>query len=549
MPGLKSLLASYDVAFLRDVAELWGIEAHTVEKRALLAELARGMNSEASFREVIGAANSPVAQALSHFSASGGVMPWQTFEHTFGTLRPMGPARRKREKPHRFPVNTSERLWYLGLVGRGTLRHHDELSEVAFVADELVPFLPKPKPNLASPAASRLPVWSASRVTPDPARGYQILNDLCTLFAALRTNQYERLPELSGKSPIYWQRQKYLAEALRLLDAQFQPNDTARVLLEKPRAEAFGWLVMNWMHSPAFDELLLVPQLRCEAAHQHTALAPRQALIDHLAALPADAWFRLEDLVDDIFERLPNFLRSGTDFNRWIISSTSPEHQLLHGFDHWRDVEGQYILFFVQHILTDFGLVRTGSLSDDSTADFFQLTPWFFQMLIQNQTPDLPAENQPVIISRDGKLEMSPLVPRIARYQLSRFTDWLSIQPAQFVYQLTPSSLQAAAEQGLEVKHLRALLRKFGKSGIPPVLQKALLRWERHGLEARIEPLLVLRLSEPALLERLRETKIANCLGEALGPTAVLVKPGCEKRVRAALHDLGILSNLPGGDQ
>jgi hypothetical protein len=141
---------------------------------------------------------------------------------------------------------------------------------------------------------------------------------------------------------------------------------------------------------------------------------------------------------------------------------------------------------------------------------------------------------------------MTPLVPRIARYQLSRFGEWLTLRPDRFVFQLTPASLQAAAEQGLELKHLRALLRKYGKPGIPPALQKALNRWESRGLEARIEPLLVLRLTEPELLEKLRESQASTCLGEALGPTAVLVKPGCASRLRAALRDLGILTDLPG---
>ncbi len=65
-------------------------------------------------------------------------------------------------------------------------------------------------------------------------------------------------------------------------------------------------------------------------------------------------------------------------------------------------------------------------------------------------------------------------------------------------------------------------------------------------MEARIEPLLVLRLADPELLEKLRESQASTCLGEALGPTAVLVKPGCASRLRVALRDLGILTDLPG---
>jgi hypothetical protein len=53
------------------------------------------------------------------------------------------------------------------------------------------------------------------------------------------------------------------------------------------------------------------------------------------------------------------------------------------------------------------------------------------------------------MVGRDGKLEIDTLVPRIARYQLSRFVgEWLTLRPDRFVFQLTPASLQAAAEQG-----------------------------------------------------------------------------------------------------
>ena len=550
MLDLKTLLASYDLAFLRDVAELWGIELHASERRTALAELAGEMNTQPLFDEITAALPQSAAVALEDLSAHGGKLPWQAFEHAYGELRPMGPARRKREKPHRFPENTTERLWYLGLVGRGTLRSQDELTEVAFIPVEFLSWLPEPtQKNAGSLAFPQLLAWSASKVTAQPAQRDQILDDICTLFAALRLELTAQLPNLSKKNEAYWQRLSALVKALSLLDEAGQPNENARVLLEKPRDEALKWLVQGWALNPDFDELRLVPQIRCEGNWQHSAIKPRQAVIDLLGSLPADTWYKTEDLVDFFRQNQPDFLRSGTEYNTWIISSNGSAPRLLHGFEHWNDVEGQYIRFLISEILPVFGLVRVGSLAEDSSCSLFQLTPWFFSVLRQNQNPELAEEDQPVVVGRDGKLEMTRLVPRIARYQLSRFAIWLEIQPERFVYQLTPASLQEAAGQGLELKHLRALLRKYGKPGIPPALQKALSRWESHGLEARIESLVVLRLAEPELLQTLRESKASSCLGEALGPTAVLVKPGCEGRVKAALREIGILTDLPGGDE
>ena len=253
--------------------------------------------------------------------------------------------------------------------------------------------------------------------------------------------------------------------------------------------------------------------------------------------------------MDDVFRQQADFLRSGADYNTWIISTSDASARLLHSFEHWRDVEGQYIRFLIAEVLVYLGMVRTGKLLNQSEDLVFQVSPGFSGLLSPDGSLELPEEAQPVLVGRDGKLEMTPLVPRIARYQLARFAEWHTLQADRYVFQLTPASLQAAGEQGLELKHLRALLRKYGKPGIPPALQKALARWEKNGLEARMEPLMVLRLTEPSLLEKLRESKASSCLGEVLGPAAVLVKPGCEGRVRAALHDLGILTDIPEGKE
>ena len=547
MPDLKTLLASYDLAFLRDIAELWGIELQAVERRTALVELANAMTSRQLFEEVFASLHPSASAALMELSRLGGKMPWQAFEHTYGDLRPMGPARRKREKPHRFPQNTTEKLWYMGLVGRAALRENQELSEFAFVPEEFLLWLPETaQAGFDEGSLRQLPAWSGAKVTALPPKSDQVLDDICTLFAALRMELVEQLPRLSTKEADYWQLLLTLTKSLDLLDQNDQPNENARVFLEKPRGEALRWLAQSWAQSQDIDELRLMPQLRCEGNWQHSATSPRRIILDRLSALPTGTWFKTQDLVDDIYQHQPDFLRSGSDYNTWIISSANPEARLLHGFEHWQDVEGQYIRFLISEVLFDLGMAQIGKLTDQPETQVFQIMPRFSKSLNPEEKLELPEENQPVLVGRDGKLEMTPLVPRIARYQLSRFGEWLTLRPDHFVFLLTPASLQAAAEQGLELKHLRALLRKYGKPGIPPALQKALNRWESRGLEARIEPLLVLRLAEPELLEKLRESQASTCLGEALGPTAVMVKPGCASRLRAALRDLGILTDLPG---
>jgi hypothetical protein len=102
--------------------------------------------------------------------------------------------------------------------------------------------------------------------------------------------------------------------------------------------------------------------------------------------------------------------------------------------------------------------------------------------------------------------------------------------------------LKKASEQGLKVEHLLSLLAKHTAGGIPPVLVKALKRWEANGTEARVQTQVILRVSRPEVLEELRKSKAGRFLGELLGPTTAVIKDGAQSKVLAALTELGLLA-------
>jgi len=114
-------------------------------------------------------------------------------------------------------------------------------------------------------------------------------------------------------------------------------------------------------------------------------------------------------------------------------------------------------------------------------------------------------------------------------------------------YRITPRSLNKAKEQGLKVEHLLALLAKHSDAGIPPVLVKALKRWEVNGTEARAETQVILKVSRPEVLEELRKSKAARFLGEPLGPTSIIIKAGAQAKVMAALDRDGPIAEDASG--
>ena len=133
------------------------------------------------------------------------------------------------------------------------------------------------------------------------------------------------------------------------------------------------------------------------------------------------------------------------------------------------------------------------------------------------------------------------------RYQLARFCEWGELKRGDYYYQLTPGSLKRAEQHGLQLNHLLALLQK-NADHVPPNLVTALDRFERHGKQARMEEVLVLRLSSPEILEELRASRAARFLGDPLGPTTVIVKPGAREKVLAALVEMGYLGEILGED-
>jgi hypothetical protein len=126
----------------------------------------------------------------------------------------------------------------------------------------------------------------------------------------------------------------------------------------------------------------------------------------------------------------------------------------------------------------------------------------------------------------DGRLVLSNLTPRWVRYQLARMCQWEGTSGSEYRYRLAPSSLEQAQQQGLRPVHLITLLRKFAVGPLPADLLEALEHWDKFGVQASIEPVVLLRVSSPEILTALRKTRAARYLGETLSPTTILVKPG-----------------------
>jgi hypothetical protein len=182
------------------------------------------------------------------------------------------------------------------------------------------------------------------------------------------------------------------------------------------------------------------------------------------------------------------------------------------------------------------GLVELAIPADNDEVSAFRV--------ISGKSTISVAETGKLHVSSQGKINVPRHLPRLARYQIARFCEWDVEKEDEYHYRVSTASLKKAAEQGLKVKQLLSLLARNAATEIPPAFIKALKRWELNGIEARVEINTILKVSRPEVLEELRRTKSARFLGETLGPVSIVIKPGAQAKVLAALAEMGLLADV-----
>jgi len=540
MPDLYQSLQGRDLGHLRIVAEMWGLDFDAPDARVGLSRLTALLLDRQRLEEMLADLPDPARQALQDLLQNEGRMPWALFTRRYGEVREMGPARRDRERPHRKGTTPAEALWYRALVGRAFFETPAGPEELAYIPDDLLPLLPAFDGGRAAPLGrAATPV---ERACPLPTSD-RILDDATTLLAALRAGlPLEEMFFPAAAYPLPSAVLRQLLAAANLLDAAGLPlPEATRAFLEAPRGEALAMLVRGWLHSRAFNELRQLPGLRFEGDWENDPVLARQRVLDFLSSIEKGRWWSLPAFVADIRQYHPDFQRPAGDYDSWFIRDEA-SGDYLRGFEHWGDVEGALVRYLIGGPLYWLGVLELAAPEGGAAPTAFRYSLWGEALLAGQAAPGLAVEQATLSVRSDARLRAPRLMPRAARYQLARFCEWEADEAdgAAYRYRLTPLSLGRARQQGLNVTHLLALLRRHAEA-VPPSLVKALERWEQRGVEARLETVTVLRLASPEMLQTLRASRAARFLAEPLGPTTVIVKAGAGDKVLAILAEMGYL--------
>ena len=543
MPDFAESLQGKDLGHLHIIAQLWGTELADQEVQPAILQLKSVLLNASMVDRMISSLGSVINVALDDLCQHSGRLLWAQFCRTYGEVREMGPAKRDRERPFETPISVAETLWYRGLVARAFFDTSSGPEEFAYVPDDLLALFPQTEVTVSTSVGR--PASAA-----DYAQIYQtndrILDHTCTYLAAMRVGM--TLPDAfdtAAGEELTSRFIKVLLSSAGLVDDSGNPlSESTRQFLEARRGTALLQLFRAWKQSTQINELRLLPELITEGNWENDPLHARQVILDWLCDIAPDTWWSLGSFISAIKQHHPDYQRPAGDYDSWFIKDKA-RGEYLRGFEHWDEVEGQLIRYLVTGPMHWLGVLDLACPEDGQGVTAFRLSSWSRALFRDEAPKGLPLEKEPLVARSDARISARRLSPRSVRYQLARFCDWEKETADEYLFRISQASLSRAQAQGLKVGQLIVMLNRYAKV-VPPSLVKALERWDKQGSEARMEKMVVLRVSSEEILQALRKSRASRFLGEPLGPATIAIKPGAMDKVLAALAELGYLGEIRG---
>lgn len=569
MPGIRRILVDTEPDIVAIIAAQWDIDLPTSNDRVMVAEaLGSALSNPGAIRATWDRLTSEEQGALHDLLIAGGGQPFSHFTRRHGELRLMGPARREREKPWLTPTGPTESLYYRGLIARGFEQTPAGLQEYILIPDEIREALPEPDP-VSRERAPGHPTAPPRRIRD----GYDTaVDDITTLLAYLRlrkANARDFLTEepirrfdrtLRRPEPVYRAFITQLAYDLKLIEdlelmghIETRVNrETAQPWLEAPRPHQARTLAEVWLGSIEWNELAATPGLEAEEWPNDPRLA-RQALLDAIAHIPAGTWWSLDGLIEYMHRNNPDFQRSGGEYGAWYIHDAF-SGLMLTGFTYWKQVEGALLRYVVEGPMRWLGLVRAGHGS-------FEVTVLGRALAGVGDWPSEPDPHVYITVDEQGVIEVPIAISRYERYQLARFTSWLSAPgPAEYLpldpapdasvyqYRVTAQAIERVREDGITLtNHIVPFIQRLSGEGLPGTVLSMLARWAENPAEVVVQDVVIVTAKDITIYDRLRRhATISKWMGQQVGPRAFVVPREHLAPLLNILRDMGYLPFFEG---
>lgn len=564
MASLTRYLIDYDIDLLLIIAGQWDLEFNTNDRLIITEALAAAMSADASVSATWERLSPEARAALHELRANEGHQPYVHFTRRYGEIRAMGPARREREKPWLEPINTTEALYYRGLIFRGFEQTPSGMQEFIQVPDELFRALPEPAPG----TITRAPGF-ASVPRRQIEDGYDTaVDDLTTILAYLMIRDSDASNWFTEESvceldrhlrhpqiPYYRVMLLTLAVELNLIDITTKPTsvnkEKSRVWLKAPREHQQRSLIEAWMNSTNFNELAFTPGLEADEWPNDPLLA-RQAAIADLIDVPPDLWWNVESFIEHIKQTNPDFQRPGGDYTSWYIED-SYSGKILSGLEYWDFIEGALLNLLFKGPLRWLGIIRRGSFA-------FMLTKVGAALVGHTDWPSEPDPPALIAIDKQGTIQVPVTFDRYERLQLARFTSWIGTPPPSdyvpateapdrgfYLYRLTPQAIRRVQADGFQIDQIIGFLGRNSGGKIPKNVHTMLKRWDEDPDEVVVEDVVIVYTKNLGVYESLKkEKRIKDLLERPTDVNSYAVKRDNLLTLLSSLREVGYFPLFKG---
>lgn len=593
--NILQMLQESDPALLNALAEVWSVK---LEPRAavntIVNELFHAMTNPERVEVVWDTLDDKARGAMQLLIASGGTMAQAKFMQVFGEFQRMGAGMLKREKPHKNPKNVAEALYYRGLIGL-SFENTDMPRTIVTIPSDLVAVLPLNKTAYSKlddeeddfpdeddedgfeaednveeaetlqPTITTLEPIDSAVVKHARQADTSLVDDMTTLLAYLRIHTPILEGEMFSGSDMMTldrhllttgeERQRFMlamgrsADLIEVNNGRAVPSRTgAPKWLGKTRHEQVKTLAESWKTSPIVKDLWHVPGLRVDPdagmmPHYDPAVARRAILSIMTKLLSPNEWWSVDDFIELVRQDYEDFQRPNGDFTSWYIYDD--DDVLLSGVENWYSIEGAMLEYVITGPMHWLGLLDLG---DDAA----RLTAYGRAFLGMAQYPAQAEAADPILVDPDGTLRVSRKVSRADRYQVARFSSWVTAGNV-FAYKLDRQGIAQAESQGINVGHITVFVKRaLGDKPLPDGVSR-LLEGKAAATEAikqtntsvTLEQLLVLRTTAPETTDYIFDTPaLRRYVGAKLGEMALVVRAQDIQAFVDALEEHGIRADF-----
>ncbi|MFP3897372.1 MAG: helicase-associated domain-containing protein [Anaerolineales bacterium] len=559
MKDLYRCLDEYTPTMLHAISDPWQIPLAKDEPRQMAVCLAETMQTSPMLKPLVEGLSSEADEALVHLLRQGGSSPSRRLSARYGNIRRFGPLRMERERPWLRPDNALEELFYRGLLYRAYGNVDDRYGEILFIPQELLV-------RLYTLKGDELEVKAQAVPTPEQVEGdgSAIMEDLLAILVHMRREQPPVPPR--GQDPLTTLEEMNLPPRLlgaltphrpRFLwhliwkldlalevDGLLQPSLCAREWLQLSDIQRMQGLYEAWRDDAEWNELCLVPSLRCAEVDQPGALASaRHTLLRALNEHAPNTWFSLDAFVDILDRHYPHYLRSDADLEGWDVRDAET-NEILHGFESWDRVEGALARYMISTSLRWLGVVEVGHPQESRQPTAVSITPLGRRLLSGQETAQErergSAPSPLATMNDDLTVKITCQNTLYERYQLERFAEWQRQEDRAF-YRITEESLYKGLNTDIKVEQIIRFLQRITEDGVPSRVMQRIRDWGARFGRASIREVVLFQTVDEETMDRLQaHPEIGKLLGQMISPTACLLGKERVPELVQQLKALGI---------